>query len=1119
MDVCQGARLGARRLAVVTVLVAATVLLVPSAALAAVSVDRASLSSGGSLRVEGRGALASATVTVVSPESTASARADGSGRFKVNASSYRSSTCRATVGDGSTSVTVTLSGCTPTSTTSPSITPQVAELGPGYVGSDFTTFSSTTTTLTFGPGTLGPVRFTVITGALPAGLQLLDQNDGSSPNKAVNASVVGTPTTEQTSTFTVRATDANGLTATRSYSIVVNPPRTLEIVPQTWAPLAVGEFSNLWIDGKGGVKPYAWTRTAGQLPPGMSLVQDNPDGALVRISGTPTTAGTYTFTLRLTDARAATTSRTFTVTVPPPDTSTGPAAPTLLAPADGAGVTTPFTIDWTEEFDPSLSANGGYNWQVSASSTFSTLALADSTSPSVTQDTVSGLASGTWFWRVQAVDGQLRSSPFSAPRSFTVTGSTTDQPGTSVLSLPPYGSSFHPFESFGFTWTAAERAVKYELLTARDSTFTTGLSKIDNIEKTSTGLVIGDFCGGCEQGTYFARVTALDAEGDRGTPSNTVSFSISYNAPLPPAPSALAPAAGATVSLPIRLDWSDVPNPQDTGYEVEIARNSSFSDIEDHIPQITPSERTVLTLSSGTKFWRVRSHQGMSSPTTTAPTAWSATRSFTVPSTAAAVQSVWLGAPPCADPCPGADTLSSGQEINGSIQLTTAAPAGGAVVTLASSPSTGASHPSSVTVPAGSAFAGFTLFAGQVSAPTSVTLTATLGSSSDTFVFTVHPTTVKSVTFCCDSTGGLPAAAHLSMTGQVPAGGLTVSLTSSSPLAQPPATVTLAAGAFSIPVSIPTSQVTAVTTMTISATLNGTTVSAPLKLYPQQPPTSLVLDRTETNGTSGASGQVRIATGQEHEVLMRLTSSHPAIARVPVYAQIPFLGTVGPFSVTTEPPAASTAVTITATGAGVSVSTTLTVHPVGGPTGGPSISTLSLSPSSVTGGATSTGTVTLTAPAPSGGAAVTLSSSSTAAATVPAGVSVPAGQTSASFPVTSKAVTTSTDVQITGVYGGIARGAVLTVTPAAAPPPPSTATLTVTATGRSGERVTSSPAGISVTVGSTGSAAFTTGTAVTLSATNSRDVVWSGACSSSGSRTKSCTFTLNTSASVTANVQ
>jgi len=96
----------------------------------------------------------------------------------------------------------------------------------------------------------------------------------------------------------------------------------------------------------------------------------------------------------------------------------------------------------------------------------------------------------------------------------------------------------------------------------------------------------------------------------------------------------------------------------------------------------------------------------------------------------------------------------------------------------------------------------------------------------------------------------------------------------------------------------------------------------------------------------------------------------------------------------------------------------------------------------------------------------------------------------------------------------------ITVTAVNDPPPPAqAATLTVTATGRSGERVTSSPAGISVATGSSGSASFATGTAITLTVSNGRDAIWSGACSSGGAKTKSCTFTLTAAATVTANVQ
>ena len=65
----------------------------------------------------------------------------------------------------------------------------------------------------------------------------------------------------------------------------------------------------------------------------------------------------------------------------------------------------------------------------------------------------------------------------------------------------------------------------------------------------------------------------------------------------------------------------------------------------------------------------------------------------------------------------------------------------------------------------------------------------------------------------------------------------------------------------------------------------------------------------------------------------------------------------------------------------------------------------------------------------------------------------------------------------------------------------------------------SSPSGINVSVGSTGSASFNVGTSVTLSVTNSRDAIWSGACSSGGNKTRTCRFTLDANASVSANVQ
>src|SRR5262249_36140446 len=108
----------------------------------------------------------------------------------------------------------------------------------------------------------------------------------------------------------------------------------------------------------------------------------------------------------------------------------------------------------------------------------------------------------------------------------------------------------------------------------------------------------------------------------------------------------------------------------------------------------------------------------------------------------------------------------------------------------------------------------------------------------------------------------------------------------------------------------------------------------------------------------------------------------------------------------------------------------------------------------------------------------------------------------------------STSVTISGAFGGATRPATLSVNPAS-----QSATVTVTATGRSGERVTSSPAGINVAVGSTGSATFATRTPSTVTLSTRRHAIWSGTCSSGGNKAKTCTFTVAGSASVSANVQ
>ncbi len=143
--------------------------------------------------------------------------------------------------------------------------------------------------------------------------------------------------------------------------------------------------------------------------------------------------------------------------------------------------------------------------------------------------------------------------------------------------------------------------------------------------------------------------------------------------------------------------------------------------------------------------------------------------------------------------------------------------------------------------------------------------------------------------------------------------------------------------------------------------------------------------------------------------------------------------TTDPYTLTVLPNSGHLRVTVTSSqvtvdyvraftsGAGTNgqVAYTYTMGPA--TSGGVSVTSLSLSPTSVIGGiANSTGAVTLSAAAPAGGIVVNLSSSNTAAASVPATVMVAANATSATFTITSKAVSASTSSTITASYNGSA---------------------------------------------------------------------------------------------------
>ena len=157
-------------------------------------------------------------------------------------------------------------------------------------------------------------------GALPVGLSQPATFTGS------GATVSGTPAApgiEPTSSFTVKGTDTQTQPLYQAYQITVDPNQPLTVVlpasGSTLYPGTVGQAFAFDFALSGGAAPYSWAVFAGQLPTGMILRNGSagPRDANDEMAGTPTTAGTFTWTMQLTDYLGQQATQQFTITIQP----------------------------------------------------------------------------------------------------------------------------------------------------------------------------------------------------------------------------------------------------------------------------------------------------------------------------------------------------------------------------------------------------------------------------------------------------------------------------------------------------------------------------------------------------------------------------------------------------------------------------------------------------------------------------------------------------------------------------------------------------------------------------------------------------------------------------------
>jgi hypothetical protein len=150
-----------------------------------------------------------------------------------------------------------------------------------------------------------PYTWSIASGSLPVGLSL-------APATGV---IGGTPTVTGTSSFTARAVDSAGASATQSLSITI-PAALVITTPSLTIPVrqngpAYPTYS-LGLTATGGTAPYYWGISSGSLPSGLTL--DFSTGVLF---GTLTPSGNYSFTVQAADSAPVpqTATRTYTLSI------------------------------------------------------------------------------------------------------------------------------------------------------------------------------------------------------------------------------------------------------------------------------------------------------------------------------------------------------------------------------------------------------------------------------------------------------------------------------------------------------------------------------------------------------------------------------------------------------------------------------------------------------------------------------------------------------------------------------------------------------------------------------------------------------------------------------------
>jgi hypothetical protein len=359
-----------------------------------------------------------------------------------------------------------------------------------------------------------PYIWSIASGTLPNGLSI----------NSSNGVISGTPPTAGTEDFTIRVTDANGVSDTQGLSIRIANPLT--IVTTSLPSGAAGQSYNGILAATGGTMPYTWGVISDTLPSGLFI---SPSTGV--ISGTPTAVGTSHFTVMVTDANSLGDVRSLSITI----TASAPGTYVIgvsASPSSGGSVTGGGSYTAGSSVTVTATAASGYSFtrwtengaQVSTSASYQFTVTQDRSLVAVFEDN----APTTYTISLSA----------SPNGGGTVTGGGTYTAGTSVT-VTASAATGYTFQRWTEGGSEVSTSSAYQFTATRDR---------------SLAAVF--------EAPPAERVISSQGIGDTWTQSNMAGSSLQY--------SINSPLSGDLIRISVFLRWTAYSAPSTPGGTVDI---------------------------------------------------------------------------------------------------------------------------------------------------------------------------------------------------------------------------------------------------------------------------------------------------------------------------------------------------------------------------------------------------------------------------------------------------------------------------------------------------------------------------------------------------------------------